>query len=200
MRREPARKSGAEASNGVGTSPDNHYDRIKDWLWRRIAWEVRFARHVLDIGCGSCELDRFVARENRQDVLGIDISDGSFPEDQGANSQLDCRRADARKLDFLKDDSIDAVVSLYSLHEMEKPIDVLKEAQRIVRLGGGMLIVDFPRGSLAQRIWNENYYALEEVAEMLRQGGFGHVESRLIAQGQLIWAQGCKVVTGRDVP
>jgi len=118
MRQEAVVKTAAEASNKVRTAPDNGYDRIKYWLWRRIAWKARFGRHVLDIGRGACERDRFVARENRQHVLGVDISHGSFPEDHTVNSEFNCRRADARKLGFLKDDSIDAVASLYALHEM----------------------------------------------------------------------------------
>ncbi len=33
-----------------------------------------------------------------------------------------------------------------------------REAKRVLRLGGEVLIVDFPRCSLAQRLWNEDYY------------------------------------------
>ena len=59
-------------------------------------------------------------------------------------------------------------------------------------------MVDFPRDSLAQRLWNENYYVSREVTEMLRQAGFLGVASKLIARGQLIWAEGRRAAAGKE--
>ena len=172
--------------------PEDFYDRIKDRIRERIAGELRFAGQVLDLGCGSCELARFLARENRQRVVGVDISEGGFPEDEDARNGVECLKADARRLGFIRDGSVDAVVSVYALHEMEKPVEVLREANRALRGGGVILVVDFPRGSLAQRLWNENYYTSAETAEMLNQAGFGDVESRRVERKQLIWAKAHK--------
>jgi len=62
----------------------------------------------------------------------------------------------------------------------------LKEANRILRPGGEILIVDFPRGSLAQRLWNEDDYDPNEVACTLQQGGFNEVRATTIERGQVI--------------
>jgi len=172
--------------------PEDFYDRIKDRIRERIAGELRFAGQVVDLGCGSCELTRFLARENRQRVVGVDISDGGFPEDEDAREEVDCLKADARRLDFVRDGSVDAVLSVYALHEMEKPVEVLREARRALRGGGVILVVDFPRGSLAQRLWDENYYTSAEAVEMLGQAGFVGIESRLVERNQLIWAKAHK--------
>ena len=172
--------------------PEDFYDRIKERIRGRIAGELRFAGQVVDLGCGSCELARFLARENRQRVVGVDISEGGFPEDEDARNGVECLKADARRLDFIRDGSVDAVVSVYALHEMEKPVEVLREANRALRGGGVILVVDFPRGSLAQRLWNENYYTPAEAAEMLNQAGFADIESRLVERKQLIWAKAHK--------
>jgi len=91
-------------------------------------------------------------------------------------------------------------LSVHALHEMDRPVEVLREANRLLRSGGVILVVDFPRDSLAQRLWNEDYYAPTEIAEMLRQAGFAGVESRLIAKGQLIWAEANKAPEGKDMP
>jgi len=187
-----------EKTPETGALPDDYYERIKDRLRRRIARQLRFAAEVLDLGCGSCELDCFLARENGQHVVGVDISDGSFPATHAQGERVECRKADARKLDFLPDGSVDAAVSVYALHEMNDPVDVLREANRVVRSDGDILIVDFPTGSLAQRLWNEGYFTPAEVIRMLKQAGFANVECTLIEKGQLVWALGRKVAAGRD--
>ncbi len=179
--------------------PEDYYEQIKERLRRRIARRLRSARRVLDVGCGSCELDRFLAEQNRQEVVGVDISGTSFPEDDGAQGRVECRKADARRLGFIQDRSVDAVVSVHALHEMEKPVEVLREANRVLRAGGEMLVVDFPRDSLAQRLWNEGYYTTAEVAEMLRESGFVSVECSQVARGQLIWAEAHKAPAGKEM-
>ena len=176
--------------------PDDYYERIKARLYQRICRELRAAKRILDIGCGSCELDRLLAEHNGRRIVGVDISDTKFPEEEAHTGAIQCRKGDAGNLEFLKDGSMDTVVSVYALHEMKDVLKALKEAHRVLRRGGRVLIIDFPKASLAQRLWNENYYTRSQVASMLRQGGFIDVESRAIFQRQLIWARGRKARTG----
>jgi ubiquinone/menaquinone biosynthesis C-methylase UbiE len=172
--------------------PENFYDRLKPSLHRRIAKTLRSATEVVDLGCGDCDLAFFLAESGCQKVIGVDISDASFPRDtqpmerEGASVQ--CVKKDASALTFLGAETVDAVISVWALHEMSSPVGVLREAKRILRPGRQVLVVDFPRGSLAQRLWNEDYYSSEEVADMLREAGFATVRCELIAQGQVIWA------------
>ncbi len=167
------------------------YRRYKPVLHRRIARELGPARRVVDIGCGDCTLATLLARVARQEVIGVDIADGRFPQPAGG-VQRRCEKADARSLAFLGPESVDAVVSVWALHELSAPLRVLREARRILRPGGEILIVDFPRGCLAQRLWNESYYSTGEVADMLQRAGFARVEARRIARRQLTWARGFK--------
>ncbi len=180
---------------------ENFYDGLKPHLHELIAKAVRRAGKVLDVGCGNCDLAFFLAKSNQQDVIGVDISDASFPREARATSQegaeVQCVKKDATALTFLRADSVDAVVSVWALHEMSSPTAVLREAQRILRPGGQVLIVDFPRGSLAQRLWNETYYAPSELTDMLKGAGFSAVRSRMIAGGQVIWARAEKKKTVR---
>ena len=101
-----------------------------------------------------------------------------------------CLQHDAAELGFARDASVDAVVSVWSLHEIAHPSAMLAEARRVLRPGGEALLVDFPKDSLAQRLWNERYYRVEEVVEMLEAAEFSEVTGRLIQKGQLIWARG----------
>ena len=184
--------------SGLRTLPEDFYERIKERLWQQIAEELREAERVLEVGCGSCELASFLAERNDQHVIGVDISGNGFPRDGGAQGMIECRKADARSLEFIQDCSVDAVLTVHALHEMHKPVEVLGEANRVLRAGGEVLVVDFPRGSLAQRLWNEKYYSPPEVEAMLSQAGFARATARPIAQGQLIWAEARKASAGRE--
>jgi len=173
--------------------PENFYEKAKPRLLRRIGREFRLAYRILDMGCGNCELAQFLRDNYNQRVTGVDISDGAFPEHDGPSEQqslLKCVKADAAHLDFVADDSMDAVVSMWALHEMKNPEGMLRESRRVLRPGGEILIVDFLRGSLAQRLWNERYYATSEIDHMLTRAGFGEVNVKPVERGQIIWGSG----------
>jgi len=172
--------------------PDNFYERIKPRLHRRIGQEVRLAGRVLDLGCGSCDLVRYLVDAYGQEVTGADISESSFPSRRHTpnGNRFHCLKRNAAHLNFAGDGSADAVVTMWALHEMDKPQAILREARRVLRPGGEILVVDFPRNSLAQRLWNEDYYRPEEVKTLLQEAGFEKVQARLIEQGQVMWARG----------
>ena len=172
--------------------PDNFYEQIKLRLHKRIGQEVRLARRVLDLGCGSCDLVKYLASAYDQEVTGVDISEGSFPSRRHTPDGIHfhCLKRNAAHLSFAADGSADAVVSMWALHEMEKPRAILGEARRVLRPGGEIFVVDFPRDSLAQRLWNENYYRPDEVKALLQETGFEKIQVHLIEQGQMMWARG----------
>ncbi len=179
--------------NGLPDSA-NFYEQIKPRLHKRIGREVRLARRVLDLGCGSCDLVKHLADAYGQEVTGVDISKGSFPSKRHTpdGTCFHCLKRNAAHLSFAPDGSADAVVSLWALHEMEKPRAILRETHRVLRPGGEIFIVDFPKDSLAQRLWNENYYQPDKVEAILKETGFEKVRSRLIEQGQVMWVRGWK--------
>ena len=172
--------------------PKTFYETYGPRLQRRIARELRSARRVVDVGCGDCDLASLLCDGEGHEVIGVDIHDKKFPEKPDHKGRRRCVKADARCLDFVSTGTIDAVVSVSALHELAAPMAVLREARRILRPDGRILIVDFPRGSLAQRLWNENYYTTGEVGEMLKRAGFVRVEAKRIARKQLTWARGFK--------
>ena len=169
--------------------PDNFYDKIKPHLHKRIGRELYSAQHVLDLGCGDCELARYLADTYDQQVTGVDTSDESFPSYKDItknNKNIRCIRADAENLEPFYG-TMDAVVTMWALHEMQRPQTVLRQAYRALRPGGEILIVEFPRDSLAQRLWNENYYYREEIVKLLREAGFENIQSKLIERKQIMW-------------
>ena len=171
---------------------DKFYERIKPRVHQRIGHELRLAGRVLDLGCGACELVRYLAQTYGQHVTGVDISSANFPQRPASsrNARIRCVRKDATNLDFAANESVDAVVVMWALHEMKHAKRILREARRVLRPGGEILIVEFPRDSLAQRLWDEDYYSPEELATMLDNAGYQETAVRLIERRRILWARG----------
>ena len=168
---------------------DSFYEEIKPRLYRRVGRELRLAGRVLDLGCGSCDLAGYLAKTYHQQVTGIDISADSFPKQRGHSQRgrVRCIKKDAAHLDFVEDGSFDAVVMMWALHEMTRPNDILQEVHRVLRPGGKLLVIEFPRNSLAQRLWNENYYTSKKLADSLDKVGFQQISARQIERKQVLW-------------
>jgi ubiquinone/menaquinone biosynthesis C-methylase UbiE len=173
--------------------PDDFYERIHPRLFRRIGRELALAHRVLDLGCGNCDLVAFLRKAYRQRVTGIDLSDGNLPrrdDPSKSHAPMRCIKGNAAHLAFVRDGSMDAVVTTWALHEMDRPRAAVAEAYRVLRPGGKMLIVDFPKGSLAQRLWDEDYLTAPEAGTLLREAGFVRVRARTLHDGQVLWAVG----------
>ena len=79
---------------------------------------------------------------------------------------------------------------MWALHEMDQPESIMTEVHRMLRPGGEILIVDFPKDSLAQKLWDENYYRPDEIKWFLVKAGLVDIRVRLIEREQVIWAIG----------
>jgi ArsR family transcriptional regulator len=178
---------------------DDFYDRIKPRLHKRIGRELRLARRIFDFGCGSCDLVRYLAESYRQKVTGVDIASDSFSKRRHSSdgARFRCLRRSAVQLPFAADGSADAVVMMWSLHEMRSPRAVLAETRRLLRPGGELLVVEFPRNSLARRLWNEKFFRPAEVERLLEKAGFLDIQLRLIEREQIIWARAFQPVAQR---
>ena len=172
---------------------DNFYDEIKPRLYQRVGRELRLAYRVLDLGCGACELVEYLSETYGKKVTGVDISANSFPNNQNITKntkRIRCIRKDAARLTFIRNETIDAAIMFWALHEMKNSQAILQEAHRVLRTGGKVLIVEFPRNSLAQKLWNENYYTIKELTGFLRKAGFKDILAKRIEHKQILWVTG----------
>jgi len=178
---------------GFAKLSDNFYDKIKPRLYQRVGRELHSANHVLDIGCGNCELAGYLSETYGQKVTGIDISSEDFPDKKRISKDwpfVRCIRRNASRLDFIQNEAIDAVVMFWSLHEIDDPKAVLQQAYHVLKPGGKILVVEFPRSSLAQKLWNENYFSKQELMNYLDEEGFEDIQARLTENKQILWVSG----------
>jgi SAM-dependent methyltransferase len=94
---------------------------------------------VLDIGSGTAHIKEF-----RPDIVSTDIL--PFPG-------IDVV-ADAHRLPF-PDEAFSGVVMLDVLHHLERPIEFLKEASRVLKPGGRLAMVEPAMTALARRFYDQ---------------------------------------------
>jgi ubiquinone/menaquinone biosynthesis C-methylase UbiE len=106
---------------------------------------------ILDLGTGPGHIPLLIVERDRDaHVTGIDLADHmlALAERKRAASphrdRLCFARADAKGLDAA-DDSFDTVVSNTILHHIPDPMPFLREARRVLRPGGTLLIRDLYR-------------------------------------------------------
>ena len=166
----------------------NFYDRLKKRIFKLILKEVKGREKILDMGCGNCELTFFLAKEGKSNAVGVDLK---LEEEtiKGKNS-VKCIKGDAPNLNNLTEGTFSAVVSMYALHEFSTPFQSLKEAFRILEENGKMVIADFIKGTLADRLWGEKYFTAEEIKRMMERAGFKNIVSTILSK------EGPSILTG----
>ena len=163
-----------------------NYDELEPENYQKIAEAIGDANPVLDVGCGEGKLASFLATRLGKEVHGIDISDSKLArareaaKGEGVSNLVQFVNADASRLGFLADKSFAAIVSIYTLHELENPRKALQELTRVLADGGRFIVVDFTRGGKAERLWGERYYTTEEIKSMLQEAGFTEVAMEFV--------------------
>lgn len=116
-----------------------------DKLWRRsLMQECRRvnARHVLDVACGTGDVTRLLQKNLPQaQVVGLDVSHGMLAEaikrDRGAGFV----RADGVRTPFA-DATFDLITISFGFRNMPTHEGFLSEANRILKPGGRLLILE----------------------------------------------------------
>jgi ubiquinone/menaquinone biosynthesis C-methylase UbiE len=160
--RDPTRE-GSETEESIKA-----YDLIGNWLIFKLERKIvvdalqntNIKGFVVDVGCGPGYLLSDLARRfSNGRIIGLDISDGmlrraknNWPVEDLQNLVL--LRGDVHGLPLL-DSSVDFIVSSLSLHHWSNRNRAFKEIKRVLKPGGGFLIMDLRRDS--RRIY---YYML----------------------------------------
>ena len=108
---------------------------------------------LADVGCGAGNLILKIAKKIPElDIIGVDIAPEilDYAKNRAIKNNLDnkieFKIGSVEKLPFL-DNSIDFIISTFSLHHWDNPNNAFKELNRVLKKGGTYLIFDFRRDS-----------------------------------------------------
>ncbi|MCQ4334005.1 methyltransferase domain-containing protein [Natronomonas sp. F2-12] len=167
------------------------YDRVNPFIWNEemrdeaLEWfGIESGDRVLDVGCGTGFATEGLL-EYTDDVWGLDQSahqlERAFSK-FGKRGPVQFYRGDAERLPFA-DDTFDAYWSSGSIEYWPDPVAALREARRVTKPGGPVLVVgpDYPKttlfGALADAIML--FYDENEADRMFAEAGFEAFEHRI---------------------
>ncbi len=151
---------------------------------------------ALDVGSGPGNVTASLARAAGADglALGVDISEPMLARAVNAQAGPDVGflRADAQKLP-LRDETVDAAVSLAVLQLIPEPTATLAEMVRVLRPGGRIAIM-VPTagrgGELLRRLPNGGvrFFAEDELGDTFEELGLVSVRTKTL--GNIQWVRG----------
>jgi demethylmenaquinone methyltransferase/2-methoxy-6-polyprenyl-1,4-benzoquinol methylase len=183
-----------------------------DQRWRRetVSAVVRSQGSLLDACCGTGDLALAGRRAGAGRVVGLDFSVPMLERARRKGPDVEWVQGDLLALPF-PDGEFDAATVGFGVRNVEELPRALGELRRVLRPGGrlGVLEITRPRGLLAPfyGLWFDRLVPLlgrllpggaaytylpasvrrfpgpQELAEAMRDAGFGHVSYRLFAGG-----------------
>jgi SAM-dependent methyltransferase len=161
-----------------------------DWL------DIPDGGVALDVGCGPGSITASLARAVGADglALGVDVSEPMLARAVRvqAGSQAGFLRADAQRLP-LRDNTVDAVISIAVLQLIPDPAAALGEMARVLKPGGRIALM-VPTVGLASRMWQlplkagVRVFGDDEIADTLEGHGFTSVRAKNF--GSIQWVRG----------
>jgi len=154
-----------DAHHAKTTRHFGHLAKTYDQRWQRYlqltlsravgALRMTGPARVLDVGCGTGEFEQLAhQRFPEARLVGIDVTPDMLAVARG-------KFQDATWVTFLlaqaedlpvASESFDAVVSCSMLHHVEEPERLLRECVRVLRPGGQLVVVDWCRDFLHNRL------------------------------------------------
>jgi arsenite methyltransferase len=152
---------------------------------------------ALDVGSGPGSVTASLARAAGPDglALGVDISEPMLARAVRAEAapQVGFLRADAQRLP-LRDQTVDAAVSIAVLQLIPDPVATLSEIARVLR-PGGRLAVMVPTVGRAAQLWKKlpnvgaHVFGEDEIGDILEDHGFVSVRTKNVATLQWVRAK-----------
>lgn len=168
------------------------YDKVNPFFWTPemrseclMLLDINDKDRVLDIGCGT-GFGTEGLLEHTHDVHGLDQSVHQMEkawEKLGKHDPVRFYLGDAERLPF-KDETFDVVWSSGSIEYWPNPVETLREARRVTKPGGQILVVgpNEPKNVVKRRIAHAImlFYNEEEATRMFREAGWKNIENHII--------------------
>jgi ArsR family transcriptional regulator len=142
---------------------------------------------IADLGAGEGTVSQLLARRTER-VIAVDNSDrmveygAALAREHGVGN-LEYRKGDLEALP-IEDASVDVALFSQSLHHAQHPPRALREAHRILKRPGRILVLDLVRHHFeqARELYADLWlgFTAAELERYLRQAGFGGIETSVV--------------------
>ena len=113
-----------------GTTSTEAKEVIKEMKWK--------GKRVLDVGCGTGNFAREIAKKDAKYVLGIDYADEAIKIAEKNNKEKNLK---FKKLDVIKlDEKFDIIVSIGTIEHMDNPIKIIKKLKSCLNKNGKIIL------------------------------------------------------------
>lgn len=159
----------ADMFNNISRKYDflNHFLSLGiDILWRKRAIKLLKKdkpKLVLDIATGTGDFAIEALKLNPDKVIGVDISEGMLQvgkekmKRKGLEHKIELQMGDSEKLLF-EDNMFDAVIVSFGVRNFENLSKGLKDMNRVVKIGGKAVIVEFSKPKMFPLKQLYNFY------------------------------------------
>lgn len=195
MKRKPRQQAprGAAHRQAEAGVDEDLYTRLEKEIHRLLVELLGSRGPILEIGCGDCRHVEKLARATGAKVVGIDINGDKLPGESRGRVGTDCLQENAETVSGAVKDRFSSAVARFVVHELEHPKLVLREVFKVLRRGGVVVLADPVKGSIAEQLYQEEYYTAGQLAGFLRWAGFSEVGCTLLGNGNLAFVVGRKM-------
>ena len=160
------------------------YNVTKEQI-ERMYQRYRFAsgfckdKEVLEVACGSGQGLGYIAKKAKR-IVGGDVDEKllNFAREQyQGRANIEIKAFDAQELPFV-DNSFDVVILYEAIYYLSQPGKFIKEAGRVLRKGGILLIctVNKAWADFNPSPYSYEYFSAPGLADLLSKGGFGDIK------------------------
>jgi ubiquinone/menaquinone biosynthesis C-methylase UbiE len=181
-----------------GKMTEDFYDRLEPKVFKMVAERIKGSKRIIELGCGNCKLANSLAKKIGCTVVGVDITAAGFSKGKRESRRLklshlvNCIKGNAEYLSSFLTEKFDVCISLYVLHELENPLKVLKEVRKVLKQNGEIILIDFPKDSIAEDKWYEKFYPPNKMALFLKKSHFKNVNIEFLGGKELVYLIGKK--------
>ncbi|MGB8643811.1 MAG: class I SAM-dependent methyltransferase [Anaerolineae bacterium] len=166
----------APAASAAQAIPEDEHWWFATRTWAIEKWVQALPRHagldILDVGCGAGNMIHHLSRYGRVRGIEVDARPVKIAQDRG----YDVRAADATQRIPFDDRAFDLVTALDVIEHVDADTAILREAHRVLRPGGHLLVTT----PAFQWLWSHNdelnahkrRYTARELNNRLVQSGF----------------------------
>ena len=168
----------------------NDYSGVEQALGAFVEGTRTDGHRILEVGCGAGHWLRWLA-EAKVKVVGLDPAAGMLKVARSAVGSRHLVRGRAEALPFASA-SCGRLFCVNALHHFDDPVAFVREARRVLNVGGGLMTVGldphtgqdewwiyeyFPEALIADR---RRYLPAGRICELMARSGFDRCETRII--------------------